>query len=173
MDTHALPFAKGHGTGNDFVIVPDPDGAARPVARAGRARCATAAAGSAGTACCGSCVRRRAAVAARATEAEWFMDYRNADGSLAEMCGNGVRVYARYLVESGLAHRSAGADPDPGRTGRGRRRRRDLIAVDMPLPRGRRGEHGPSVRCGLQRHRGHLRQPEPGLPRSTTRPRST
>jgi diaminopimelate epimerase len=36
-------------------------------------------------------------------DAEWFMDYRNADGSLAEMCGNGVRVYARYLVSAGLA----------------------------------------------------------------------
>ena len=32
----------------------------------------------------------------------WFMDYRNADGSVAEMCGNGVRVFARYLVETGL-----------------------------------------------------------------------
>ena len=32
---------------------------------------------------------------------EWFMDYRNADGSLAEMCGNGVRVYARYLQHRG------------------------------------------------------------------------
>ena len=32
----------------------------------------------------------------------WFMDYRNADGSYAEMCGNGIRVFARYLVDSGL-----------------------------------------------------------------------
>jgi len=38
-----------------------------------------------------------------AAEAEWFMDYRNADGSVAEMCGNGVRVFARYLVLAGLA----------------------------------------------------------------------
>jgi diaminopimelate epimerase len=35
--------------------------------------------------------------------AEWFMDYRNADGSIAEMCGNGIRVFARYLLEHGLA----------------------------------------------------------------------
>ena len=34
---------------------------------------------------------------------EWFMDYRNADGSVAEMCGNGIRVFARYLAEHGLA----------------------------------------------------------------------
>jgi diaminopimelate epimerase len=37
-------------------------------------------------------------------DAEWFMDYRNADGSIAEMCGNGVRVMARYLWSVGLAH---------------------------------------------------------------------
>ncbi len=27
----------------------------------------------------------------------WFMDYRNGDGSEAEMCGNGVRAFAHYL----------------------------------------------------------------------------
>jgi diaminopimelate epimerase len=42
--------------------------------------------------------------------AEWFMDYRNADGSIAEMCGNGIRVFAHYLVRSGLA------TIDPGST---------------------------------------------------------
>jgi diaminopimelate epimerase len=30
------------------------------------------------------------------------MDYRNADGSISEMCGNGVRVFARYLAREGL-----------------------------------------------------------------------
>ena len=34
---------------------------------------------------------------------EWFMDYRNSDGSPAEMCGNGLRVFARYLAGRGLA----------------------------------------------------------------------
>ena len=38
-----------------------------------------------------------------ADHAEWFMDYRNADGGIAEMCGNGIRVFARYLLEHGLA----------------------------------------------------------------------
>ena len=33
----------------------------------------------------------------------WFMDYRNADGSVAEMCGNGVRVFVRFLLDGGLA----------------------------------------------------------------------
>ncbi len=48
-------------------------------------------------------------VESQAAGAEWFMDYRNADGSIAEMCGNGVRVFARYLVDAGLA--------DPGAFG--------------------------------------------------------
>jgi len=95
----SVDFAKGHGTANDFVIIPDPDGqldlSPEQVAAL--------------------CDRRRGVggdgllrvVRTRAlgldADAEWFMDYRNADGSIAEMCGNGVRVYARYLVESGLA----------------------------------------------------------------------
>jgi len=36
---------------------------------------------------------------------DWYMDYRNADGSLAQMCGNGVRVFAHYLRASGLEGR--------------------------------------------------------------------
>ena len=41
-------------------------------------------------------------------EARWFMDYRNADGSVAEMCGNGIRVFARYLVSAGLVEEVSG-----------------------------------------------------------------
>jgi diaminopimelate epimerase len=94
-----VDFAKGHGTANDFVIIPDPDGRLDLPPELVAALCD----------------RRRGVggdgllrvVRTRAlgldAEAEWFMDYRNADGSIAEMCGNGVRVYARYLVESGLA----------------------------------------------------------------------
>ncbi len=44
---------------------------------------------------------RRAALPG-AAGTRWFMDYRNADGSMAEMCGNGIRVFARYLVDEGL-----------------------------------------------------------------------
>ena len=36
---------------------------------------------------------------------DWYMDYRNADGSIAQMCGNGVRVFAHYLRTSGLESR--------------------------------------------------------------------
>ena len=49
-------------------------------------------------------------------DGQWFMDYRNSDGSLAEMCGNGIRVMARYLVDRGL--HSAGLFPIDTRAGK-------------------------------------------------------
>jgi diaminopimelate epimerase len=89
----AAPFAKGHGTGNDFLLLPDPDGELTLTPDQVAALC-----------------HRRTGVGAdgllravRGADGGWFMDYRNADGSLAEMCGNGIRVFARYLVEAGLA----------------------------------------------------------------------
>lgn len=98
-----LPFLKGHGTQNDFVIVPDPDGlldlGAAEVARLCDRR---AGIGGDGVLRVVRSARDEAAVAL-ADRAEWFMDYRNSDGSIGEMCGNGVRVFARYLVHAGLA----------------------------------------------------------------------
>ena len=45
----------------------------------------------------------------------WFMDYRNADGSIAEMCGNGARVFARFLADEGLVSgRRCPSLPGPG-----------------------------------------------------------
>jgi diaminopimelate epimerase len=97
-----IRFAKGHGTENDFVVLPDPDGdldltAARVAALCDRRR---------GLGADGLLrVVRWAALKDDAFPAEpgveWFMDYRNADGGLAEMCGNGVRVYARWLERAG------------------------------------------------------------------------
>ncbi|MDN5751573.1 MAG: diaminopimelate epimerase, partial [Pseudonocardia sp.] len=96
-----MQFSKGHGTENDFVLLPDPDGAldltaARVTALCDRRR---------GLGADGVLrVVRWAALAdgpAPEPGVEWFMDYRNADGSVAEMCGNGVRVYARYLAHRG------------------------------------------------------------------------
>lgn len=98
-----LRFLKGHGTENDFVIVPDADGALDLDARQVAALCdRRAGIGADGVL---RVVRsaKDPAAAHMADEAEWFMDYRNSDGSVAEMCGNGVRVFARYLVESGEA----------------------------------------------------------------------
>ncbi|MFD7108393.1 diaminopimelate epimerase [Streptomyces celluloflavus] len=98
-----IAFLKGHGTENDFVIVPDPDGRLDlPAAAVARICDRRAGVGGDGLL---RVVRSAAHPEARASadEAEWFMDYRNGDGSIAEMCGNGVRVFARYLLYAGLA----------------------------------------------------------------------
>ncbi|WP_299540574.1 diaminopimelate epimerase [uncultured Streptomyces sp.] len=102
MSTSQIAFLKGHGTENDFVIVPDPDNALDLPASA-VARLCDRRAGVGGDGLLH--VVRSAAhpeAAAMAGEAEWFMDYRNSDGSVAEMCGNGVRVFARHLRRAGL-----------------------------------------------------------------------
>ncbi|MEU6672574.1 diaminopimelate epimerase [Streptomyces sp. NPDC046925] len=97
-----IAFLKGHGTENDFVIVPDPDNAVELPQAAVAALCDRRA-GIGGDGLL-HVVRSAAHPEARhlAAEAEWFMDYRNGDGSIAEMCGNGVRVFARYLQHAGL-----------------------------------------------------------------------
>ncbi|MGW8885752.1 diaminopimelate epimerase [Streptomyces sp. NPDC055749] len=102
MSTSQIAFLKGHGTENDFVIVPDPgndiDLPASVVARLCDRRAGIGGDGLLHV------VRSAAHPEARAMapEAEWFMDYRNGDGSIAEMCGNGVRVFARHLRQAGL-----------------------------------------------------------------------
>ncbi|MDP9822713.1 diaminopimelate epimerase [Nocardioides massiliensis] len=112
MSNREVPFVKGHGTENDFVLLPDHDGTA--LADLSPAQVAWLCDRRAGVG--GDGVIRvvrtdatddPAAVAAR-EQAEWFMDYRNADGSVAEMCGNGTRVFAQYLVTH------AGVDPTGG-----------------------------------------------------------
>ncbi|MET8129274.1 diaminopimelate epimerase [Streptomyces sp. NPDC005065] len=102
MSTSQIAFLKGHGTENDFVIVPDPDNAVDLPASV-VARLCDRRAGIGGDGLL-HVVRSAAHPEARAMagEAEWFMDYRNADGSIAEMCGNGVRVFAHYLQRAGL-----------------------------------------------------------------------
>ena len=96
-----MQFLKGHGTENDFVLLPDHDGALDLTADLVRQLCdRRAGIGADGVL---RVVRTVATPDASGQDAEWFMDYRNADGSIAEMCGNGVRVYARYLVDRGLA----------------------------------------------------------------------
>ncbi len=106
-----VKFAKGHGTQNDFVLLPDLDGrlVLEPAAVAalcdrrrglgadGVLRVTTA--GAAAEA--GVFDRLPEGVSAQ----DWYMDYRNADGSIAQMCGNGVRVFAHYLRASGLETR--------------------------------------------------------------------
>ncbi|WP_326600523.1 diaminopimelate epimerase [Streptomyces sp. NBC_01803] len=102
MAQQPVPFLKGHGTENDFVIIPDFDGRLA-LSAATVARLCDRRAGIGGDGLL-RVVRSAADPETRALagEAEWFMDYRNADGGTAEMCGNGVRVFARYLRRAGL-----------------------------------------------------------------------
>ncbi|MGW0287153.1 diaminopimelate epimerase [Streptomyces sp. NPDC003236] len=96
-----IAFLKGHGTENDFVIVPDPENTLDLTPAEVAALCdRRAGIGGDGVL---HVVRSAAHPEARdmAAEAEWFMDYRNGDGSIAEMCGNGTRVFARYLQHAG------------------------------------------------------------------------
>ena len=100
-----LTFSKGHGTGNDFVLFTDPDGEINlspaqiawlcdrhfGIGADGVIRAVKSANLDAG-----------AAILAEEPAAEWFMDYHNADGTVAEMCGNGTRVYVHYLIAQGL-----------------------------------------------------------------------
>ena len=86
-----LPFMKGHGTGNDFVVVADFNNELKLTAEMVST----------------ICNRHRGIGADGLLRVvrdgdTYFMDYRNADGTLAETCGNGLRVFARFLVENGL-----------------------------------------------------------------------
>ncbi|WP_313896020.1 diaminopimelate epimerase [Streptomyces sp. YIM 98790] len=112
-----MPFLKGHGTENDFVILPDPLGrlelSAATVARLCDRRAGLGGDGLLRVVRCDAVPEGRALAA----EAEWFMDYRNADGSVAEMCGNGVRVFARYLQRAALIGPGRGEVPIGTRAG--------------------------------------------------------
>ncbi len=133
-----LHFTKGQGTGNDFVLFADPDGqidltpaqiadicdrhfgvGADGVIRAVRSRH----------------LPEGAEALAEDEGAEWFMDYYNADGSVAEMCGNGIRVYVRFLIESGLAELADGDTLPIGTRGGVRDVQRNLTGFQVDLGR--------------------------------------
>lgn len=106
-----IEFTKGHGTGNDFVLIHDPAGSLKlspqqiaklcdrhfGIGADGFIRVVES-----------KFVSEGKELLKENPEAVWFMDYHNADGSIAEMCGNGVRVFARYLIEKGLVKVSNG-----------------------------------------------------------------
>ena len=102
--TRMLEFTKGHGTGNDFVLFSDPDG----VIDLSPSQYAFLADRHVGVGGDGVIRAVRTANIADGVsilesdpDAEWFMDYRNADGSTSEMCGNGIRVFVAYLIHAG------------------------------------------------------------------------
>jgi diaminopimelate epimerase len=109
--TRLINFTKGHGTGNDFVLVLDEHGelelTPKQIAKICDRHFGIGADGFIRV------IRSKNLPAGKelladAPEAEWFMDYHNADGSVAEMCGNGTRVFARFLTEKGLVELSDG-----------------------------------------------------------------
>ena len=108
-----LNFTKGQGTGNDFVLFSDPEGHIELTPQQIAAICDRHfGVGADGIlrAVRSSNIDVGAAALAEDSDAEWFMDYRNADGSAAEMCGNGIRVFAHFLAENGFV------DFEPGDT---------------------------------------------------------
>jgi diaminopimelate epimerase len=102
-----MRLIKGHATENDFLVLPDLDGAIALSPEVVRALCDRhAGLGADGVL---RVVRSENDPDAKemAADAAFFMDYRNADGSVAEMCGNGARVFLRYLIRAGLVETEA------------------------------------------------------------------
>lgn len=109
--TNLLAFTKGHGTGNDFVLILDAEGKLEFSGAQIAAICDR----HFGIGADGfiRVVKSENIAAGKKILIEepgavWFMDYYNSDGSVAEMCGNGTRVFARYLTEKGLVQLADG-----------------------------------------------------------------
>ncbi|WP_067656214.1 diaminopimelate epimerase [Nocardia harenae] len=147
----AVEFSKGHGTENDFVVLPDPEAAldlsASKVAALCDRRAGIGADGVLRVAKAGKLLDAGvlAALPDGVAADDWFMDYRNADGSIAEMCGNGVRVFAHYLAAAGWEPRTdyvvgsrAGAKPVTVHSG-------DPVHGEVTVAMGPVRELGPST----------------------------
>ena len=115
-----LHFTKGHGTGNDFVLFADPDGEL-DLSGEQLATLADRHFGIGGDGTIRAVRSANLSVGAEALAedpgAEWYMDYHNADGSPAEMCGNGIRVFADYLITNGLLELAVGESVPIGTRG--------------------------------------------------------
>ena len=105
---------KAHATGNDFVVYLDEDGTHEPTADEVRFLCDRHfGIGGDGLIRLAhpqavSDVNERQSADCAAGDADWFMDYRNADGSLAEMCGNGTRAITLFAQRQGIADQPGG-----------------------------------------------------------------
>jgi diaminopimelate epimerase len=145
-----IQFTKGHGTQNDFVLIADQDATldlTPALVRALTDRRAGIGGDGVIRVVPSVALEEGRALLAEDPDATWFMDYRNADGSLAEMCGNGVRVFAAFLERLGLADLSAGGIAVGTRAGVRRVRREpngwyaaDLGVWSLPGGAGAAGE---------------------------------
>jgi diaminopimelate epimerase len=131
-DQDGIPFLKVHGAGNDFVLIPDLQDRLELTGAHVRALCDRH------RGIGGDGVIRLGAPRDPAA-ADVFMDYRNADGSVAEMCGNGVRTVAKYVAD----RRSA----DGGPAGEDRDRVRVDTRAGVKAVLVHRGEDGLVDRC--------------------------
>ena len=145
-----IHFTKGHGTGNDFVLFADPDGEID----LSPAQMAVIADRHFGVGADGilRAVRSRsladgAAALAEDPAAEWFMDYHNSDGSVSEMCGNGIRVFTRFLIDNGLAQLEPGETLPIGTRSGVRDVQRNLTGFQVDLGRWRLDGGEPLVRA--------------------------
>jgi diaminopimelate epimerase len=132
--TRTVRWVKGHGTENDFLLLRDPDGTAYADLDAAAVRAMCERRSGVGADGVLRAVRTTAIDDGReyVDVAEWFMDFRNADGSTGEMCGNGARVFAAFLFAEGLADPRA-ALPVATRAGlkRVRMNADGMLTVDM------------------------------------------
>ena len=107
-----ISFTKGHGTGNDFILIQDAVGQ-MALTEAEIAKLCNRHFGIGADGLIFAVRTEKSEevshLLAEEPGAEWFMDYRNADGSKAEMCGNGIRVFARYLLDNSLAELTGGS----------------------------------------------------------------
>ena len=102
-DISPVPFTKVYSPDNDFLIVPDPDNTFRLDADRAESLCDRDTGVGADEILRVVPTATVAGYEADAEVAPWFMDNRNADGSLSDVCGHSLRIFARYLLDKGLA----------------------------------------------------------------------
>ncbi|MDQ1546054.1 MAG: diaminopimelate epimerase [Actinomycetota bacterium] len=145
-----IHFTKGQGTGNDFVLFADPDGETTLTPDQIAALCDRHfGIGADGVirAVKSSKLPDGAAALAEDDAAEWFMDYHNADGSVAEMCGNGIRVFAKFLIDHGLLELGDGNTLAVGTRGGVRDVQRNKSGFQADMGRWRLDGTEPTVRA--------------------------
>ena len=145
-----IHFTKGQGTGNDFVLFADPEGETTLTPDQIAALCDRHfGIGADGVirAVRSSKLPDGAKALAEDEAAEWFMDYHNADGSVAEMCGNGIRVFAKFLIDHGLTELVDGNTLAVGTRGGVRDVQRNKSGFQADMGRWRLDGTEPTVRA--------------------------